>query len=67
MASKPLNAVYRPTHDEAARQGFVTALKGFLNGPLEARLAEHYEHDLKPAFVEQHGHEPKVKITNFVL
>ncbi len=59
MATKPLNTVYRPTHDEAARQGFVTALKGFLNGPLEASLAEHYEHELEPAFVEKHGHKPR--------
>ena len=50
--------VYLPTHDEAARQGFVGALKAYLNGPLEQRLGEHFERRLAPAYAEQHGRAP---------
>ena len=59
MQKPTLKDVYRPTHDEAARHAFVGALKGYLNGPLEARLAGHYEENLKPAFVEARGREPE--------
>ena len=50
---------YRPTHDESARQAFVGALKGYVNGPLETQLADLYERDLKPEYIEKHGQEPK--------
>ena len=59
MQQPTLKDVYRPTHDEGARHAFVGALKGYLNGPLEARLAGHYEDSIKPAFVEAHGREPE--------
>ncbi|MEM1089905.1 MAG: class I SAM-dependent methyltransferase [Pseudomonadota bacterium] len=59
MAVTPLKSVYRPTHDEAARQRFVGALKGFLNGPLESRLAEHYDRVIEPAYVDKHGRKPQ--------
>ncbi len=59
MQKPTLKDVYRPTHDEAARHAFVGALKGYLNGPLEARLAGHYEGNLKPAYVEARGREPE--------
>ncbi|MEM7764938.1 MAG: class I SAM-dependent methyltransferase [Pseudomonadota bacterium] len=49
---------YKPTHDEAARQDFVGALKGYLNGPLEHQLGEHYEHNIRPDFERQHGRQP---------
>ena len=53
-----LRASYRPTHDEAARHAFVGALKGYVNGPLEQRLATEYETELAPAFEREHGHKP---------
>ena len=59
MGQPTLKEIYRPTHDEAARHAFVGALKGYLNGPLEARLANHYEESLKPAFVDDHGRAPE--------
>ncbi|MFK7957069.1 MAG: class I SAM-dependent methyltransferase [Lysobacterales bacterium] len=62
MSKPSLKAVYRTTHDEASRQAFVGALKAFVNGPLEARLARRYEDELKPAFVETHGRAPQNRI-----
>ena len=62
MPKPILKDVYRPSHDEAARQAFVGALKGYLNGPLEARLARRYEDFLKPAFVEKHGRVPENRL-----
>ena len=59
MQKPTLKDVYRPTHDEGARHAFVGALKGYLNGPLEARLAGHYEENLKHAYVEARGREPE--------
>ncbi len=58
MPKPTLKEIYRPSHDEAARHAFVGALKGYVNGPLEERLARRYEEDLKPAFVEKHGRTP---------
>ena len=38
--------LYRPSHDETARQAFVGALKGHVNGAMEARLAALYEQEI---------------------
>jgi SAM-dependent methyltransferase len=54
-----LRQTYRPTHDEAARQAFVGALKGYVNGPLEQRLAAEYESEVGPAYAREHGHLPQ--------
>ena len=40
--------LYRPDHDEAARQAFVGALKAHVNGPMEHDLAALYEHEIAP-------------------
>ncbi len=59
MAQAPTLAdVYTPTHDEAARQSFVGALKGYLNGPLETSLEAHYAAELEPTYVREHGAPP---------
>lgn len=52
---------YKPTHDEAARQGFVGSLKGYLNGRLEVDLDERYESHLKPQFIAANGHAPATR------
>ena len=62
MTDMDLRNTYRPTHDEAARHGFVGALKGYLNSVVEARLAERYETKLKPEFVERFDHAPSDRI-----
>ena len=56
--SDALRGLYRPSHDEAARQRFVGALKGFANGPLEQQLARLYERELRPEFERRHGRPP---------
>ena len=51
-----INMLYKPNHDEAARQAFVGTLKGFVNGPMEADLARLYDDALaneKPASREE--------------
>ena len=49
-AQNELGELYRPSHDEAARQRFVGALKGFANGPLEQQLAGRYDSTLRENF-----------------
>ncbi len=62
MSDSPQFAdLYRPTHDEAARQQFVGALKGFLNGPLEQQLAAEFEHRIDPQFRDAHGRAPATR------
>ncbi|MEL7537156.1 MAG: class I SAM-dependent methyltransferase [Pseudomonadota bacterium] len=60
--SPTLPTAYRPTHDETARQAFVGALKGVLNGPIEVALAERYETTLEPEYRARAGHTPKNRI-----
>jgi len=57
--SQNLKTAYRPTHDEAARQAFVGALKGYVNGPMESQLAAEYDNQLKFDFMEKQGQEPR--------
>jgi SAM-dependent methyltransferase len=57
-AAATLADLYRPSHDEAARQRFVGVLKGFANGPLEDLLAARYESALRPAFERARGRAP---------
>lgn len=58
MSDLTLSELYRPSHDELARQRFVALLKFHANGALEQQLAEHYEGVLAPAFERQQGHRP---------
>jgi SAM-dependent methyltransferase len=63
MSANPrLSQIYRPNHDETARQAFVGALKSYVNGPMEAELDGLYEQELKPKFAAQAGHAPKDRI-----
>lgn len=59
MSATRLNELYRPTHDERARQNFVGALKGIANGPMEEQLAQRYVAELEPAYQREHGHAPR--------
>ncbi len=62
MTKQTLKEIYRPSHDEASRHAFVGALKGYLNGPLEARLARRYEDVVKPDFVKTRGRAPENRL-----
>ena len=57
--SATLGQLYRPDHDEHARQRFVGVLKSFANGALEQKLAARYESELLPNFVAAHGRAPQ--------
>ncbi len=58
MTQRALPDLYRPSHDELARQRFVGLMKFHANGALEQQLGEHYETALRPAFEQTHGHAP---------
>ena len=58
MTTNTLSDLYRPSHDEAAKQRFVGVLKGYANQTLEQHLAEHYARDLEPQFVAEHHRAP---------
>jgi len=57
-----LATLYRPSHDEAARQRFVGVLKGYANATLEQQLALHYERDIKPRLEQLLGHAPRNRV-----
>jgi SAM-dependent methyltransferase len=50
---------YRVTPEEAARQGFVLALKRFANADMEKGLADLFELRLKPEFERKQGRAPQ--------
>jgi len=58
MGKQMVSQIYAPSFEEQSRQGFVGALKGFVNGPLEIELAKNYETKIKPEFQQEHGREP---------
>jgi SAM-dependent methyltransferase len=58
MTERSLRELYRPTHDESARQRFVGVFKGYANGALEQRLGRHYETVVEPRFRGEHGRAP---------
>ncbi|MFK8052921.1 MAG: class I SAM-dependent methyltransferase [Woeseiaceae bacterium] len=62
QANESLANAYEPTHDEAARQNFVGALKGYLNGPLEVKLAKRYEQSIAPDYAKTHGNKPQNRV-----
>ncbi len=49
-----VDAVYHPTHDESARQGFVAALRAFTGRDMRDKLADHYHTRVLPG-VERAG------------
>ena len=59
---RALAELYRPNHDEAARQRFVGVLKGYANATLEQQLAEHYERELKPRYEAEAGRVPSNRV-----
>jgi SAM-dependent methyltransferase len=53
-----IDALYRPTHDERARQDFVSVLRNFAKRDLRDEMENRYEARALPAFEKQHGHAP---------
>lgn len=59
QTSKPnANFAFTPSHDEAAQLGFVGALKKYINFDVEGVLQTHFDTQLLPAHVSQHGAPP---------
>lgn len=59
QAEQPFANLYKPSHDERARQSFVGTMKGHLNGPVEGQLAQRYERVLLPRYEARHGRPPQ--------
>ena len=51
--------VPQTTHDEQARQDFVSALRGHLSGRLMPGAYQVYAARVEPAFRSKHGRSPK--------
>lgn len=49
---------FTPTHDEAARLGFVGALKKYVNFDVETALQERFDDRIAPAYTQSHGQAP---------
>lgn len=50
---------FEPTHDEAARHVFVSALKGYANMSLHNKLQHIYDENIEPEYIEQTGGKPE--------
>lgn len=58
MPDKHIDTLYSPNFEESSRQGFVAALKGYVNGPMEHQLASLYKETLEPEFKSKNGRTP---------
>ena len=59
MSETRLHSLYRPNHDENARQAFVGELKKQVNGNMEAELEVLYLEKILPAFRAEHKRAPE--------
>lgn len=58
-AIRDIDTLVDPTHDELARQGFVSRLRKHIMKDVADDMQTAYENAVKPAFVESHGREPE--------
>ncbi len=56
---KPIDQVARATHDERARQRFVSSLRKRLMVDMAQSMRAHYERDVAPAYEAAHGERPR--------
>jgi len=54
-----VDAPYRPSHDERARQGFVGVLRAYASRDMQSELEAHYQTKVAPAAQEQQGEAPQ--------
>jgi len=59
MSQTTIDRLYQPNFTETSRQSFVSALKGYVNGPMEQQLAALYNEVLEPKFESEKGRLPK--------
>lgn len=53
-----IDTLYSPNFTENSRQSFVSALKGYVNGPMEQQLASIYSQNILPEFENKQGRVP---------
>lgn len=53
-----IDELFRPTQDERARRGFVSALRNHAKVTMRDAMQRHYEQVIEPAHVALHGHPP---------
>ncbi|MDX2144950.1 MAG: class I SAM-dependent methyltransferase [Rhodospirillaceae bacterium] len=56
---RDIDALYRPTHDELARQRFVSAVRKHVLVDKAAEMKAAYEREAKPAYRRRRGRDPK--------
>lgn len=54
-----IDALYRPTHDERARQGFVSVLRNHTKRTMRDEMQRRYLEHVQPEFERQHGRVPE--------
>ena len=58
-AIRDIDSLVEPTHDELARQGYVSRLRKHVMNDLSSNMRNAYDVAVKPAFVADHGREPE--------
>jgi len=58
-AIRDIDSLVDPTHDELARQGFVSRLRKHIMKDVADSMQDAYEASVKPAFVAAHGRDPE--------
>ena len=58
-AIRDIDSLVDPTHDELARQGFVSRLRKHIMKDVADDMQTAYENSVKPAFVAAQGREPE--------
>lgn len=53
-----IDELFRPTHDERARQGFVSVMRNHAKSTMRDEMQESYRSRHQPKYVAQHGHAP---------
>ena len=61
-AIRDIDSLVDPTHDELARQGFVSRLRKHIMKDVADDMRSAYDVKVKPAFVADHGREPETGI-----
>lgn len=61
-AMPDIDGYFRPTHDEVARQGFVSALRKHVLTDKLGEMKDVYENHVKPAYARAVGHAPKTGV-----
>jgi len=56
---RDIDSLYSPTHDEIARQRFVSAVRKHVLVDKAAEMKAAYDREAKPAYKRRHGHAPK--------